>query len=138
MESSVSSPAESTVAIGSLQKAIAEPIRVLHVLTRMNVGGVTHQVVTSCEELRRRGYHVEIAAGVCGPREGDWRETAIQKGFLAHKVPHLSNQAGPLDTILSFFELYRMLRSLNPAIVHVHMLKARALGTFASRIAGIP
>ena len=112
--------------------------RVMQVLTRMNVGGITQQVLMLSEQLREQGYDVQLAAGRCGPGEGDCREDAVTRGFQVHETSHLSNDAGVIENILACVELYRLFRQERPTVVHLHMFKARVLGSFAARLAGVP
>jgi len=111
---------------------------VMQVLTRLNVGGITHQVLTLSEQLRSRGYDVHIAVGQCGEREGDCTPEALEKGFTVHRIAHLSNQAGLWSDVRACVELYRVFKNVKPSLVHMYMFKARMLGALAARIAGVP
>ena len=111
---------------------------VMQVLTRLNVGGITHQVLMLSEQLRSQGYDVRIAVGQCGEREGDCTPEALEKGFPVHHITHLSNQAGLVSDILACVELYKVFKRERPSIVHLYMFKARMLGAFAARLAGVP
>lgn len=110
----------------------------LHVVTRLNAGGVTHQILTVTEQLRKLGYDVQIAAGRCGRREVDCSRDIIERGVQVCKLSHLSNAAGPVGDLLAFLELYRLFRNTRPSLVHLHMFKARVLGSLAAWLAGIP
>lgn len=113
-------------------------MRVMQILTRMNVGGITHQVLMLCEQLRQQGYDVRLATGQSGSREGDCRTDAVGRGFRVDSVPHLSNEAGVIGNLLALWGLYWLLRRERPALVHLYMFKARILGSIAARLAGIP
>lgn len=122
----------------SLGRAVSTGHRVVQVMTRMTVGGITHQVLILSEQLRELGYDVQLATGQCGPREEDCRGEAVRRGFRIHEIPRLGNDAGPIGNIMACFQLYRLFRRERPALVHLHMFKARVLGSFAARLAGIP
>ena len=111
---------------------------VMQVLTRLNIGGITHQVLVLSEQLRFRGYDVHIVAGQCGEREGDCTPEALEKGFPVHRISHLSNQAGLWSDIRACLELYRVFKRVRPSLVHMYMFKARMLGALAARLAGVP
>ena len=102
----------------------------------MNTGGVSNQVLTTCQQLRLRGYDVEIGTGCCAPDEEDCRDLALAEGFHIHDVGALSNSAGLFGNIRAVYEIYQLLRSLKPTVVHLHMFKARVLGSIAARVAG--
>ena len=113
-------------------------LRVMQVLTRMNVGGITHQVLLLSDQLRGQGHDVQLVAGRGGAQEGDCRSEAIRRGFQVHEVGRLSNEASPVSDALACLDLYRVFSRERPAVVHLHMFKARVLGSFAARLAGIP
>jgi glycosyltransferase involved in cell wall biosynthesis len=119
-------------------KGVFKKAHVMQVLTRMPVGGITHQVLMMCEQLHKLGYEVHLAAGRPGPREGDCRGEAVNRGFTLHEISHLGNDEGPIGNMLACLELYRLFRRQRPALVHLHMFKARVLGAFAARLAGVP
>jgi glycosyltransferase involved in cell wall biosynthesis len=116
----------------------AHPRRVLQVVTRMNVGGMTHQVLTLCEQLRERGWEVAIVTGRVAPREGDCRHEAVERGFTVHELPTLSNAIRPLADLRALVALCRLFRRERPAVVHVYMFKARLLAGIAARLARVP
>ncbi len=118
--------------------SVARSRRVLQVVTRMNVGGMTHQVLTLCEQLRERGWEVAIVTGQVGPREGDCRHEAVERGFTVHELPMLSNAIRPLADLRALVALCRLFRRERPAVVHTYMFKARVLAGIAARLARAP
>ena len=112
--------------------------RVMQVLTRMNVGGITNQVLLLSEQLRKQGYDVHLVAGQPGAQEGDCRGQAVKRGFPVHRISCLSNDGGVISDAMTLFELYRLFSRERPVVVHLYMLKARLLGSLAARLAGVP
>lgn len=123
---------------GALRKNPSVKIGVMQVMTRMNVGGITQQILLISEQLREQGYDVTLAGGQCGPTEGDCRGDAVRQGFRVHEIPHLSNNSGPIGDMRACLSMYRLFRRERPALVHLYMFKARVLGSFAARLAGVP
>jgi glycosyltransferase involved in cell wall biosynthesis len=119
----------------------AEPepkLRVMQVVTRLNIGGITQQVILLAAELRRRGYPAEVAAGQPAPAEGNKAQDARAAGVTVHDVAHLDNSVNPFRSLRSFLELYLLFRRARPDVVHLYMLKARLVGALAARAAGVP
>jgi len=124
---------------GISREVSQDPPLVLQVVTRLNVGGITQQVILLAQELRRHGYHAEIVAGQPGPAEGNKAEQARAAGIPVLDVPTLSNTlTNPLADVLAFMALVRLFRRRRPAVVHLYMFKARVLGAAAARVAGVP
>jgi len=111
---------------------------IIHVTTRLNIGGVTKQVLTTVQELKHRGRDILILAGHGTSHEGDLGETAEAQGIAFIRLKWLSNQATLCGDIKAIVELYRLFRRLRPAVVHLHMFKARVLGSIAARLGRVP
>jgi glycosyltransferase involved in cell wall biosynthesis len=110
----------------------------MQVVTRLNVGGITHQVIVLAEELRQAGYASEIAAGQPAPAEGNRADSARDAGLEVHDLAHLSNRINPLRDLRACVELFALFRRRRPVVVHLYMLKARILGAVTARLAGVP
>jgi glycosyltransferase involved in cell wall biosynthesis len=110
----------------------------IQVVTRLNVGGITHQVIVLAQELRQAGYASAIAAGQPAASEGNRADSARQAGLEVHDIRFLSNRINPLRDVRASIELFRLFRRRRPAVVHLYMLKARILGAIAARLAGVP
>lgn len=114
-----------------------EPIKVVRIITRMNIGGPSR--------------HVTILAGRCGPefatallagepeeREGSLETDAVEAGIAVVHVPHLRRPVAPVGDLLALIWLYRYLRREKPAIVATHLAKAGTVGRLAAALAGVP
>ena len=115
-----------------------EPPSVIQLVTRMNVGGITQQVIVLADELSRTGYAASIATGISGPAEGDRRDVARAAGVPVHTLTFLSNRINPARDLAAFVQLLWLFLRERPDVVHMYMLKARLLGGLAARVAGVP
>ena len=77
-------------------------LRILHVSTRLILGGSQENTVLSCEGQARLGHEVHLAFGpIYGP-EGSLLErvrafrTGDGRGITTHVVPHLCREVSPL------------------------------------------
>lgn len=112
--------------------------RVLRVITRLNIGGPAQHVVLLTAALDRMGWDTTLVTGRVDPEEGDMGDLAAQVGVAPFVIGSLRNGAGLLADASTTLALYRLFRRERPAIVHLHLLKARLLGGLAARWAGVP
>jgi glycosyltransferase involved in cell wall biosynthesis len=113
-------------------------MRILHISTRLILGGSQENTVLSCEGQARLGHDVHLAFGpIYGP-EGSLLErvqkfrTADGRGITTHVVPHLVREVRPVEDRCAFGELYRLIKDLKPDVVHTHSSKAGVLGRAAA------
>jgi glycosyltransferase involved in cell wall biosynthesis len=113
-------------------------LRILHISTRLILGGSQENTVLSCEGQARLGHEVHLAFGpIYGP-EGSLLErvqrfrTPDGRGIATHTVPHLVRQISPITDWRGYRELRRLIRDLKPDIVHTHSSKAGVIGRAAA------
>ena len=109
-------------------------ISVLHLITKLAVGGAGMNTLISCRDLNSNGFRSEIATGPEQPSEGNYFHLADAFGIKATVVPHLVWRISPLNDLLALFELVRIMNSGDFDIVHTHGSKARILGRLAARL----
>ena len=115
-----------------------EPIRVLHIITRLIVGGAQENTLLSVEGLDQLpDYEVTLVTGIDNGPEGDLLERARRTTKLII-VPELGRSISPLADIKAFWKLYRLIRNGRYDIVHTHSSKAGVLGRLAAKLAGTP
>ena len=115
-----------------------EPLRVLHVITRMSVGGAQENTLLSVEGLDRMPeYEVTLLSGVDSGSEGDLLDRA-RKGAQVIVLPELGRDVNPLADLPALRKLYRIIKDGRYHIVHTHMSKAGVLGRVAAKMAGTP
>ncbi|HYE61762.1 MAG TPA: glycosyltransferase [Phycisphaerales bacterium] len=109
-------------------------MRILHISTRLILGGSQENTVLSCEGQARLGHDVHLAFGpIYGP-EGSLLErvenfrTPEGHGITTHVVPHLVREVNPLSDWRAERELLALIRDIKPDIVHTHSSKAGILG----------
>jgi hypothetical protein len=114
------------------------PIRVLHIITRMIVGGAQENTLLSVEGLDQLpDYEVTLLSGVDNGPEGDLLERARNTTKLLI-VPELGRSINPLSDIIAFWKLYKLIRRGRYHVVHTHSSKAGVLGRIAAKLAGTP
>ena len=114
----------------------AEPIRVLRVIARLNMGGPALHVAYLSAGLRERGYETTLVAGEVSQGEESMGYVAEQLGVTVTDLPHLHREISPVRDVLATFRLARIMRTLRPHILHTHTAKAGAIGRLAALLAG--
>ena len=112
-------------------------MRIARVVTSLALDGRSRQVLASDLELVRRGHSIRILAGEPEPGEGDLRPLFLRLGLEVAAVPGLKRRVAPLGDVLAGLALRRVLRGLQPDLVHTHGSKAGALGRLAARRLGV-
>ena len=112
-------------------------VRVLHVITRLTVGGSSENTVQSCVGLVRAGYDCALAVSY---RESDPAvvDGARQRGCRVVDLPSLGREVAPLRDLAALGQMVALIRRERPAIVHTHTSKAGFIGRVAARIARVP
>lgn len=115
-----------------------KPIRVLHVITRMIVGGAQENTLLSVEGLDKLPeYEVTLASGVDNGPEGELLTRARETTRLVI-IPELGRDISPAADLAAFWKLYRLIKRGRYHIVHTHSSKAGVLGRVAAKLAGTP
>lgn len=116
---------------------IAMSLTILHISTRLILGGSQENTVLSCEGQARLGHDVHLAFGpIYGP-EGSLLErvrsfrTEDGRGITWHEVAHLVREIKPVADALCYLELGKLIRQIRPDVIHTHSSKAGIIGRAA-------
>ncbi len=115
---------------------LPEPIRVLRVIARLNVGGPALHVSYLSAELDKIGYETTLVAGRLGEGEGSMESVAQERGVEPIYLPWLQREIEPIADALSVRELVRLIHERKPHVLHTHTAKAGAVGRTAALLAG--
>ncbi len=113
-------------------------MRVVHIITRLILGGAQENTILTCEGLHRLGVAVTLLSGPTIGREGSLVERARAGGYEFVEVPELVRAVRPIRDWRALRRLTDWLRSRSPDVVHTHSSKAGILGRFAAARAGVP
>lgn len=115
-----------------------KPLRVLHIITRLIVGGAQENTLLTCEGLDAMPeYEVTLASGMDRGPEGDLLDRAGESVKLI-LMPELTRAISPITDIRALWKLYRLIKRGRYHIVHTHSSKAGVLGRIAAKLAGTP
>ncbi|MBO6512867.1 MAG: glycosyltransferase [Phycisphaerales bacterium] len=119
---------------------------ILHISTRLILGGSQENTVLSCIGQSRSGHRVHLAYGpIFGP-EGSHKETVkrfnqrvrdgLEEGateIVLHELPNMVREIHPIKDHFCFHrDLKELMNAVQPDVVHTHSSKAGILGRWAA------
>lgn len=114
-------------------------MRILHVITRLIIGGAQENTVSSVLGLRAKpGMDVQLITGPTTGTEGSLDSVLANNSLPLTIVPPLVRPLHPWKDWMAWRELVRLFRVQAPQIVHTHSSKAGVLGRLAAARAGVP
>jgi glycosyltransferase involved in cell wall biosynthesis len=115
------------------------PVRVLHIITRLILGGAQENTLyTAIGQSRDPEFEVTLLAGIDDGPEGNLHGRAREAGVNLVLLPSLVRPIRPWTDLRAFVALVRFIRRGRYEIVHTHSSKAGILGRIAARAAGVP
>jgi glycosyltransferase involved in cell wall biosynthesis len=111
-----------------------EPISVLRVIARLNIGGPAIQAISLTALMQARGYATRLVRGSESADEGTMDDLAQRMGVEPTLVESMRRDPGPGDA-RALAELVRIARRDRPALVHTHAAKGGTLGRVAVMLA---
>jgi glycosyltransferase involved in cell wall biosynthesis len=117
---------------------VIRPPVVVHVITKLELGGAQENTLFTVANLDRRRFQAALLHGPGGILDA---EAAALPETHRETMPHLIREIRPASDLLAYRELRRSLDGIRksfggPMIVHTHSSKAGILGRFAARAAG--
>ncbi|MDR2345500.1 MAG: glycosyltransferase family 4 protein [Planctomycetaceae bacterium] len=107
-------------------------MRVVHIITRLIVGGAQENTLLNCADLVNDfGDDVLLITGAETGPEGSLL-SEIGGGFPVLILPDLVRSISPYHDIRAYYELRRNLIKFNPDVVHTHSAKAGIIGRLAA------
>lgn len=113
-------------------------IRVVEVITRLNIGGTASHVIFLTSGLDSAQFQTTLITGKEGTYEGNMMDLATAKGVKPIILPSLQRELSPRQDYVAFRALYDLFRQEKPDIVHTHTAKAGTVGRLAALVAGVP
>jgi len=113
-----------------------EPVRVLRVIARLNMGGPALHVAYLTAGLAERGYETTLVAGSLAEGEDSMAFVAEGLGVDVVRIDEMQREISPWRDAIAVIRLARLIRRQRPRILHTHTAKAGALGRLAALLAG--
>ncbi len=109
------------------------PLKVLHVITQLELGGAQKNVLSILSGLHRDKYEIHLISSP-GLLEEEARSIP---GLHLRLLSFLKRSPSPILDILAFLYLAAYMKKNRIDIVHTHSSKAGILGRWAARLAGV-
>jgi glycosyltransferase involved in cell wall biosynthesis len=108
-------------------------MRILHISTRLILGGSQENTVLSCEGQAEAGHTVGLAFGpIYGPEGSLLDRVQAHGGIEAIETKYLERELMPRTDLKCYRELRQLVRDWKPDIVHTHSSKAGIIGRAAA------
>ncbi len=113
-------------------------MRIVHIITRLIVGGAQENTLLSCEGQHDRGHEVTLITGPPIGPEGSLLERAQKYGYKVELIDEMRRSILPLKDFRTYRQLITRLDELKPDVVHTHSSKAGIIGRWAAHRANVP
>jgi glycosyltransferase involved in cell wall biosynthesis len=114
-------------------------MRVIHVITRLIIGGAQENTIASVHGLRQKpGLELQLISGPSSGPEGSLESAFADSPKSLALLPELVRPLHPWKDFVAWRRLVRLFRQSRPDIVHTHSGKAGFLGRLAAHRAGVP
>jgi glycosyltransferase involved in cell wall biosynthesis len=96
------------------------------------LGGAQENTLITCKLLAQRGHDVTLITGPAIGPEGELFEQTKNQKYKVIVINKMIRAICPLYDFISYQQIKKILRQLQPDIVHTHSAKAGILGRFAA------
>ena len=108
-----------------------EKIKVLRIISRMNIGGPSIHVKNLTEGLPQSKYQTKLITGSVSPSEGDMSYIAKLGNKVRINIPELQREINPFKDLFTLFKVVKFIHQFKPDIVDSHTSKAGAISRLA-------
>jgi len=106
-------------------------VKIVTVVSRMNVGGVASLLIGYMENLDKNKFEHVLITGNCEDNETDLLKQTNFEGKVIY-LRNLKRSVGVFKDLITFIEMRKILKFLSPDIVHTHTAKAGLIGRLSS------
>src|SRR5438876_11330335 len=93
-------------------------MKIVHIITRLIVGGAQENTLLSCEGQHDRGHELTLITGPPLGPEGSLMERASRYGYRVEVVEQMRRSILPLKDWQTYRELVQRLRRIAPDVAH--------------------
>jgi glycosyltransferase involved in cell wall biosynthesis len=112
-------------------------MRIVHVITRLIIGGAQENTLLSCQAQHQRGHDVTLITGPPIGPEGSLLERAQAAGYRVVVMNELRRAIHPAMDWRAYRALVDQFRQMRPDVVHTHSSKAGIIGRWAAERARV-
>lgn len=119
-----------------MSPAPLEPVRVMRVIARLNMGGPALHVSYLSAGLIERGYETTLVSGTLARGESSMSFVADNLGVRVVPLAELGREISPVRDVVAAWKLAKLIRKERPQILHTHTAKAGTIGRLAALMSG--
>lgn len=120
--------------------------KVIHVITRLDYGGSAQNTMLTALGHDRALFEPLVVAGYPGSWDAQGGQEATEENCRRLEkaavrwmlLPSLTREVGPIKDAQALWQLIRLFRREQPALVHTHTSKAGVIGRVAAWLARVP
>ena len=107
-------------------------IRILRIISRMNIGGPSIHVNNLTRKLSTERYTTRLITGSISPDEGDMGYLASFNGNIRKFIPELQREISPFRDFIALIKVIKEIICFNPHVIHSHTSKAGTISRIAA------
>ncbi|MDB5321643.1 MAG: cotSA, partial [Phycisphaerales bacterium] len=107
-------------------------MKIVHVITRLIVGGAQENTLLSCEGQHDLGHEVTLITGPALGPEGSLMARAKGYGYRVEVIDEMRRAILPLKDWRTYKTLVRRFQEIKPDVAHTHSSKAGIIGRWAA------
>ena len=107
-------------------------MKIVHIITRLIVGGAQENTLITCKLLAQRGHDVTLITGPAIGPEGQLFTKTQGQLYGTYVIREMCRPIAPVKDYITYYRLKGMLDGIRPDIVHTHSAKAGILGRYAA------
>ena len=106
-------------------------MKIVHIITRLILGGAQENTLITCKQLAERGHDITLITGPAIGPEGELFEQTKDAGYKTIVADKMIRPINPLYDFITYHKIKKLLKKIKPDVVHTHSAKAGILGRFA-------
>jgi len=107
-------------------------MKIVHIITRLILGGAQENTLITCKLLAERGHDVTLITGPAIGPEGELFNQTKDAPYKTIVVNQMIRPISPPSDFIAYRKLKKILKKIQPDIVHTHSAKASILGRYAA------
>ncbi len=104
-----------------------KPIKVMHIIARMNLGGPAFLVHDILKGLNMSDFSQILVTGYCEENEVEFLGN-LDSGFIVERIAGFSRSVSLWNDAKAIYSIFKVIRKYHPDVIHTHTTKAGLLG----------
>jgi glycosyltransferase involved in cell wall biosynthesis len=113
-----------------------KPLKILHIITRLDSGGSAENTFLTAIGMSQRGHTSEIVSGYSDIPTSAYEKRALETGVKITRMNCIVRSPSLINDIMAIGRLFLFVRKGGYDIVHTHTSKAGITGRIAAKLAG--